>query len=162
VKHRNNNHHRRACGFALTEVLIAVGLLAIFMFVAAQVFGSTMKILRTDATNDDLTRSIDNAVAQLRRDVWTATELGVLDEALTLSSPDGKVIWSIDSTNHRLSRAVGSKDNAAARQSWPIAAATIRFEVAAQTLRATITPAPGARPATETFTSQIVLARGQS
>lgn len=142
------------------ELLIAIALLGIFMFVAARVFGSTMKIIRTDAAHDDLTRSLDSAVAQLRRDVWTATGLGMRDEMLIVSNPDGVVHWSVDSANHRLSRTMltAGRDTTDEPKTWSTASATIRFDVSANTLRATITPAKGARPATETFTSQVLLA----
>ena len=154
---------RRMRAFALMELLIAIGLLGIFMFVAAKVFGSTMKVIRTDAANDAITRSLDAGVARLRSDVWTATSIAMKDDMLSLSNPDGEVHWSMDPANHRLSRELNPSDGSERSvDSWAITSATVVFTVSADAVRVEITPSQNARAVTETLISQVLMSRNGS
>jgi prepilin-type N-terminal cleavage/methylation domain-containing protein len=83
--------------FTLTEVLMALSLLVIFMGLAGQLFKSSLMLSYDTPRKSDQSSRIDSAIFQLRRDVWNSPQITVPKPVqVDLESPDGKISWTIN------------------------------------------------------------------
>src|SRR6188508_1444942 len=81
---------RRRRAFTITELLISLGVLALFANAAGQLFQATMRVGDTAARQQDAAGRFEFAVTVLRNDVWAAGELAAPDaHSLRL----GAVTW---------------------------------------------------------------------
>jgi type II secretory pathway pseudopilin PulG len=112
--HRHRRHrHRAARAFTISELLIAIGILAIVGLVATQVFFASFRVSRATAAQQDAAGSFDSAMSVLRSDVWTAAEIAAPDAS---TAKLGKVTWRINDL--MLTRDAGG-DGAQSR-TWPM------------------------------------------
>lgn len=95
-------------GFVLIEMLIVLGLLAIVALMAGQLFRVTGQISRESAQRQIREAQLDQAVQQLRADVWRASAIQIPDlHSVRLRTPDGQEIeWDMTSTLSRKSFAL--------------------------------------------------------
>jgi prepilin-type N-terminal cleavage/methylation domain-containing protein len=100
---------RRA--FTIPELLLAIGVLAIFAAAAAQLFHATFRVSHATAQRQDAAASLDSAVAAMRDDAWIATELATPDES---TAKLGNVTWAVKETT--LTRDAGDGQPT---RSWP-------------------------------------------
>ncbi len=84
---------RRA--FTIPELLLAIGVLAIFAAAAAQLFHATFRVSHATAQRQDAAASFDAALAAIRDDAWVATEIAAPDPA---TAKLGGVTWSVKET----------------------------------------------------------------
>ena len=91
---QTNIQSRRA--FTITEVLIAISILTIFLAAAGELFKSSMLLgYNAPRLTDQATRT-DSALFQLRRDVWNASDVSVAEnKSVDLETSDGKIVWKI-------------------------------------------------------------------
>jgi prepilin-type N-terminal cleavage/methylation domain-containing protein len=90
------SHSRR--GFTLAEILLTLFLLSVFALVASEVFGSVFGAFREGEKAQSQTSAYSEATAQLRKDVWGASGIGVVDAVhVRLAHHEGDQInWTID------------------------------------------------------------------
>jgi prepilin-type N-terminal cleavage/methylation domain-containing protein len=108
-RRRHHRRHRRA--FTIAELLLAIGVLAIFAAAATQLFHLTFRVSHATAQRQDAVASFDSALTAMRDDAWVATEIAASDPA---TAKLGKVTWSVKET--KLTRDAG--DGRPARM-WP-------------------------------------------
>ena len=90
---------KRRRGVMLLEMLITIGLLAIFIALAAKLFTTTLRLTQTSNEASRTVAAYESAVAALRRDAWGANEVAALPEqgGLRVTRGDGSAVtWSID------------------------------------------------------------------
>ncbi len=87
------NHSRRR-GFTLVELLQVVLLMAAFSVLATELFIMTMKASTQSVRRDELLGRVDSALAQLRRDVWSAEAITLQDGTLSLHRGKDELRWS--------------------------------------------------------------------
>jgi Tfp pilus assembly protein FimT len=83
----------------LFEMLITIGLIAIFIALAAKLFTTTLRLTQTSNEASRTVAAYESAVAALRRDAWGASEFVALPEqgAVRITRGDGSAVtWSID------------------------------------------------------------------
>ena len=100
--------NRTACsGFVLIEMMIALGLLAIVGLMAAQVFRSVSRAWHQAAVQQSAEMRLDQAVHQLRLDVWNASSMESPDpQTLRIHPADGPAIeWRLGKAVERSSGA---------------------------------------------------------
>ena len=90
---RDSRHHPRRGAFTITELLIAIGVLAVFAAAATQLFYATMRVNRTSAERQDAAGTFDAAVAAMRADAWTAPQITSPDDG---TARLGKVTWTAE------------------------------------------------------------------
>jgi type II secretory pathway pseudopilin PulG len=95
--------HRRI-GFTLNELLVALGLLAVFAIAATRLFQATMRVGRSAADAADAAASLDTASTALRADAWAAEEINVPNPTTAKLGP---ATWTI--RGERLTRAAGNE-----------------------------------------------------
>jgi prepilin-type N-terminal cleavage/methylation domain-containing protein len=100
---------RRA--FTIPELLLAIGVLAIFSAAATQLFHVTFRVSHATAERQDAAASFETAVAAMRDDAWVAAEIAAPDPA---TAKLGKVTWSVKETT--LTRDAG---DGRAPRTWP-------------------------------------------
>jgi hypothetical protein len=91
----------------LFEMLITIGLLAIFIALAAKLFTTTLRLTQR---SNDVARDVaayESAMAAQRRDAWGARDVVALPEQgwLRVTRGDGSAVtWSIDDENAMVRR----------------------------------------------------------
>lgn len=98
-------------GFTLPELLVAIGLLAVFAVAATRLFHATIRVGHTTAQQQDAASSFDAAMTVLRNDVWTAAAIAVPDPT---TAKLGTVTWTINETT--LARDAGDGGR---QRTWP-------------------------------------------
>lgn len=89
----------RRRGVMLLEMLITIGLIAIFIVMAGKLFTTTLRLTRTsnDAASD--VSAYESSVAALRRDAWGAAEVTALPKGggIRVARSDATAVtWSTD------------------------------------------------------------------
>ncbi len=132
----------RRRGMMLYEVMIGVILMAAFATLAVEVIRSSLRVSRDASEAAGLNARFDGAVAQLRRDVWSAAKITAANPTtLNIEVPNAKPItWTV-TKEAALVRSLESE-----RQAWPEVAAGITFESDATTV-ALVEPATSRRDA---------------
>lgn len=89
----------RRRGFTMPEMLVVIGLVAFVGLVSMQLFRATLRVWRQSADEQAAQARFDQAVGQLRRDVWSARSLQTPDaHSLEIQESAGTVHWEADST----------------------------------------------------------------
>ena len=86
-------------GFSLLEMLITIGLVAIFIVLAGKLFTTTLRLTRTSNDAARTVSAYEASVAALRRDAWGATEVTALPEGggVRVARGDAEAVtWSSD------------------------------------------------------------------
>jgi len=84
-----------ARAFTLTELLFALGILAIFGLATTQLFYATFRVGHATAQQQNAASAFDSAVSALRADAWIAPEITTPDPA---TAKLGELIWTINET----------------------------------------------------------------
>ena len=89
---------RNKSGFSLLIMMLAIALLGVFAVVATRLIGTTMRLYREAAQIDAEARRVDEAMEQLRRDVWSARQATVAGaQSATIDNGAGRgATWSVD------------------------------------------------------------------
>jgi len=118
-----NNANRRTRGFVLVEMMFVIGLLAIVGLIVGQLYFASTQTTQRVARMQAAETRFDQAVRQLRRDVWNASGCTLSDpHTLRVERSDGKAIeWT---TGQFLRR-----NSDGAREAWDELQTDLHFEV---------------------------------
>ncbi len=111
--------HHRCRGFNLVEMMVALGLMGIFLLLAGQVFVFTVNTFHQTGRHLNNMATSEAAFTQLRQDVWTARHVKVIHNRTVLcrygptSSPHW-IKWTLG-TNGQMRRLTSSGQN----NDWP-------------------------------------------
>ena len=96
VRNFQRRSPRRA--FTIIEVLVWLGLLGIASLLIVRLFTSSMRVIERSGKAQDATMQFDRMIDALRRDVWAARRIQLLDaHALLLHTAGEKdVRWTIN------------------------------------------------------------------
>jgi hypothetical protein len=97
-------------GVMLFEMLITIGLIAIFIALAGKLFTTTLRLTQTSDEASRTVAAYESALAALRRDAWGASEVVALPEqgGLRVTRGDGSAVtWSIDNDDDAMVRREG-------------------------------------------------------
>lgn len=102
-------------GFALTEMLVLLGLLGVIALAGGRLFESSIRLTRASAEAANAAASFDSMTQSLRRDAWAAEAFVATDSGARLRSGDAAINW-------RISKATISRDDGQLTRHWPIGA----------------------------------------
>jgi prepilin-type N-terminal cleavage/methylation domain-containing protein len=92
---RRDLGRRRA--FTLPEVLISLGLAAVFSLVSVQLLVMTMKVTSAAARSTEAAARLDTVLGRLRSDVWEASALDAAGTTAEVRFPDGSAVtWRVE------------------------------------------------------------------
>lgn len=150
---------RRASGFVLIEILVVLGMVAFVSIVATRLFRATLRTWRESAQAQSAQFRFDQAVGQLRRDVWSATSIETPgDRETILQTPEGRVEWhAIDPAG--LARSTSA--DAADRRHWE-GLGNLTFTTRGPTLVVRVKPDPQDAGGDMVLASQPMLLAGRS
>jgi len=119
----------RAHGIALVEMLIAIGLIAVFLIISARLFTTTIRLSRQSHDAEERIARFDSAVRMLRSDVWGAAEMtGDAKGVLTIARDATSIVWRADETGALVrSETVGT--HPPREQRWPDLGGRLTFRV---------------------------------
>jgi len=89
---RTLSNRRRA--FSIWEMLVALALLVFVLDAAGHLFRSVILLSSDSQKISSQGSQVDSAIAQMRRDVWSANDIGVSDSRLVTLD---KIAWRLDS-----------------------------------------------------------------
>ena len=123
---RTGHHARR--GVMLIEMLITIGLVAIFLVVAGKLFSTTLRLTHSSQSAASNVAAFESCVAALRRDAWGAAETVLMPGVgVRITLGDGAVIsWSADDDGALVRRIEGTSAPIARR--WPGLGATVTLQ----------------------------------
>ena len=147
------NHRSR--GFSVTEMLVVIGIFAVFALVATRLMHTTIRVGHDAGYAQIAATSFDAAGRTMRRDVWSARQVAVKnDGSLTLSMSDGtSVDWSVDDGG-TFTRSVKSERP----QKWETKAAGATIAAAGPAVVIRLPETKTSRGGELRFTSQLMLA----
>ena len=118
---------RRASGLMLVELLIAIGLIGVFMIVSARLFTTMIRLSQQSHETEARIARFDSAIRMLRGDAWSATEIS-LDAAGGLTFADGEksVVWRSDDAGTML-RSETINGTVPRVQNWPELGGRLQF-----------------------------------
>lgn len=124
-----NGDQSRFCvagGFMLVEMLIVIGMLAVVALVAGQLFQVINHAQREAAAQQMQEAQLDQAIRQLRTDVWRASSIEVRgSDALRLNLPNGQEIdWEAGKILARKSLSLSEDEP---QRQWKDLGATLSF-----------------------------------
>ena len=102
-------------GFALTEMLILLGLLGVIALAGGRLFESSIRLTRASAEAANLAASFGSMTQSLRRDAWSAEEFTATDSGARLRSGGATINWTV-------SKGTVSRDDGRLTRHWPIGA----------------------------------------
>jgi type II secretory pathway component PulJ len=114
----------RRSAFTITEMMLAISLLATFMAIGTKLLNTSLKLSRHTAEASDSAMRFDAVAERLRRDVWGAAALSTPDDRilkLTLSTDQSRTAtWTIadDGSITRVSEGKASESDSP-KQTWP-------------------------------------------
>ncbi len=115
------NHHRscRYRGVLLVEMLVAIGLLGLFILVSGKLFSTTLRLTHASHTATGTVAAFESCVRALRSDVWSATEMMPLaGGGMRIVRGDGAVIsWTTDADGALTRR--GDDSHPEPERRWP-------------------------------------------
>jgi hypothetical protein len=111
----------------LWDVLIALGLLAVFLTTTTQILRATMRLPYRANELETLATRFDGVVEQLRRDVWSSTAIAAVGEdgrsvRIERGAGEPAATWSIDEAG-----AVTRTESES--QGWPGVAKGVTFQI---------------------------------
>ncbi|MDQ3440400.1 MAG: hypothetical protein M3478_08645 [Planctomycetota bacterium] len=117
---------RRRRGVMLLEMLITIGVIAIFLVVAGKLFTTTLRLTHASQSAAKDIAIFESCVAALRRDVWGAAEMTAPAEGgVLIKRGDGaSVTWSAEGDGALVRRGVDETSAEVARR-WPGMAAKV-------------------------------------
>ena len=135
--------------------MFVLGLLAVVALVGTQIFLFTMRTSAQLSRQHQAQAQFDQAAAQLRRDVWSASSLELPEpQVLKVKLADGQeVTWHAGTV---LDRRVNSQ-----LRGWDALDADITFEVRGPTVTIAIDPQKSDARGTLTLVSQAMLLQGE-
>ena len=142
--------HRNPHGFAITEMLVLLGLLGIIALSGGRLFESSIRLNRASAEAANAAASFDSMTRSLRRDAWSAGEFAANPSGVHLTHGTASVRWTIGN-------AVISRDDGQTTRHWPVEP-DAHFSVDGPALVLRISGAPGGSEIR--FVSQLQLLAG--
>src|SRR5579864_6281466 len=83
-------------GYLLLETMVAIGVLVVAGSMAIGIAHWSLKYLRSTQIAESHTAALDQAVAQLRSDVWCAESIHAIDGRTLLLEADGaQITWQL-------------------------------------------------------------------
>lgn len=116
--------HRPRQGFTLMHMMVAIPLLATFLYIGSKLFITNNQLLAEAERADNRAIQTDYALGLLRKDVWLSTSMQVDEQRLTINQDDTQVQWVVDEQGS-LTRTAGTGQ---ARQTFADVEAA-RFDV---------------------------------
>jgi len=117
-------------GVMLLEMLIAIGMLAIFLVLAGKLFSTTLRLTHASHTATKDVALFESCVAALRRDAWSAAEMTALPHGGVRIRPGGRagatIDWSADNDGALVRRTEGTTVPNARR--WPGMGTTLTLQ----------------------------------
>lgn len=107
--------HLHLRGFALTEMLVLLGLLGVIALAGGRLFESSIRLTRASAEAANTAASFDAMTQSLRRDAWAAEEFTATDSGAGLRSGRTTINWTV-------SKGTVSRDDGQLTRHWPIGA----------------------------------------
>lgn len=106
-----NAPRQRVGGFTLMEIMTVISLYGVFMLMASQLFVTNTHLLRGAHEAQDAILRFERIVEQMRRDVWSATDLQIQDEHTLILRATGQpaVTWRMVTDEQTLLRDSQSK-----------------------------------------------------
>lgn len=102
-------------GFTLLEMIVVCGLVAFAGLVSMRLFRATLRTWGQSANEQAVQSRFDQSTNQLRRDVWSADSVKVLNEnAIEIHRTGMTISWKIDGSG--ISR---TADHPADTRNWP-------------------------------------------
>jgi type II secretory pathway component PulJ len=89
---RTLSNRRRA--FSIWEMLVALALLVFVLDAAGHLFRSVILLSSDSQKISSQGSQVDSAISQMRRDVWSANDIGVSDSRVVTLD---KIAWRLDS-----------------------------------------------------------------
>ena len=84
-------------GFVLMELMLVLGLLAIFAIVASRVVIISLKAMAQSGDQHEQIVRFESAMSSLRRDAWSARQMSSADpQTISITNDDGTITWSIE------------------------------------------------------------------
>ena len=116
-------------GVMLWDVLIALGLIALFLTVTTKILHASMRIPYQANQVETLATRFDGVVEHLRRDAWNSTAVAAVGQdgrSVRIERGGGEppVTWTIDDAGD-ISRTETEQD----KQSWPGVAKGMTFQI---------------------------------
>ena len=120
---------RRGRGIALVEMLIAIGLIAMFLIISARLFTTTIRLSRQSHDAEERIARFDSAVRMLRADAWGAANMSVdAKGVLTVARDRTSAVWRADETG-ALVRSETAGNDLLREQRWPDLGGSLNFQV---------------------------------
>jgi type II secretory pathway pseudopilin PulG len=142
----------------MPEMLVVIGLVAFVGLVSMQLFRATLRVWKQSADEQAAQSRFDQAVGQLRRDVWSATSFQTPDaHTLEIHDAAGTVHWEPNSTEG-LSR---KSDHPGDDRRWP-SLGNLSFEASGPTLIVRLEPTHEEAGGRMVLVSQSMLLAGRS
>lgn len=139
---------RRARGFMMFEMLVALGLLAAFALIAVKLMTTSIKLSHDAAEADSRAIRFESALAVLRADAWNMVSFDLPSpRTARLTRADGSLaVWSADAEGG-LSRTLSAADGRGypERRAWAALPPGLTFEQAGGVLLL-VEPARAKRP----------------
>ena len=137
----SRRHHARRCGFTLIELVFAVGLLAIVLYLAGVLAWQQYGIIAEGRLRSAHLIQYEQATDQLRRDVWAADRVALGNRhLLVIYQGDTLTSWRWNPDRDTLQR--NTNDNATPTQTWRLYQADLRFQTQNPGLRIILEPSP--------------------
>lgn len=118
---------RKSAGFTLIEMLCITILLGAFSVLAAQLFMSSMAILKQAQRVHEKVDRLEGAMALLRADAWNGVELAVGDPSTVLIRfwGDRRVVWRVEGAT--LQRSLWEGQRLLEKREWPLEGSRLSF-----------------------------------
>ena len=149
----------RQRGIMIYEMMLALSLLSTFAVGATYLFRSSLRVTAHADESVERASRFDDAIGQLRRDVWGAAKFEASDARMVRIERAGEppITWSIDKAG-TLIRASGADSD---RREWRGVAEGVSFETRDAILVLVEPPdARGGEGRRLPFASQVILAKG--
>ena len=119
---------RRRHGMMLVEMLITIGVIALFLVLAGKLFTTTLRLTHASQRVAKDVALIDSCVAALRRDAWGAAEMtAIAGGGVRITQGDGAIfLWSADHDGALVRRTEGTSASDSRR--WPGLGTTVTLQ----------------------------------
>jgi prepilin-type N-terminal cleavage/methylation domain-containing protein len=146
-------HASRHSGFSIPEILVALGLLVIFMAMTGPLFRSVFQTTSEAAKTSDRSAQLDAAVNAIRRDVWDSRAILLKDPRhVEMTASDGHMVFWNLSPDGTIKRQAGGA------ASWGPGKG--KFTFSADQMSVTLAEEKSSGPQGVRLISQVLLAGG--